>query len=92
MCLPICEFFCLTPRTHTGTPVCVRGSVCGMSVTHQQFFLESHVHQIFSVQMHTHALLNKHHCHVYDDTTGDEVDNNGDCATGYDDDGDGDGR
>ena len=39
-----------------------------MSVTHQRSFLESRVHQIFSVQMHTHALLKKHHRHNCDAT------------------------
>ena len=63
-----------------------------MSVTHQQSFLESCVHQIFSVQMHTHALLKKHHRHNCDDTIGDKVDGDGDGSTGYDNDDDGDGR
>jgi hypothetical protein len=48
---------------------------------------ESRIHQIFSVQMHTHALLKQsitvNDC---DNTTGDKIDNNGDDATGYDDD------
>ena len=64
-----------------------------MSVTYQRSFLESRVHQIFSVQMHTHhALLKKHHRHDCDDMTGHEVDDDGDGVTGYENDDDGDGR
>ena len=53
MGIPICEFFCLT------LPVCVRGSVCDVSVRRQRSFLETKIHQIFSMQMHTHTLLKK---------------------------------
>ncbi len=55
-------------------------------------FLESRIHQIFSVINAHAALLKKHHRHDCDDTTGDKVDDNGDGATGYNNDDNGDGR
>ena len=59
----------------------------------QRSFLESRVHQIFGVQMHTHALLKKRiavdDC---DDTTGNKVGDDGNGATGYEDDDNFDGR
>jgi hypothetical protein len=92
MGLPICEFFCLTPRTHTGTPRMHTGISLYVSVRHQQSFLESRVHQIFSVQMHTRALKKSITVNDCDDTTGNEVNDDGDGATGYDNNDDFDGR
>ena len=58
-----------------------------VSVRHQRSF-----HQIFSVQMHTRALKKSITVNDCDDTTGNEVNDDGDGATGYDNNDDFDGH
>ena len=70
-----------------GLPVCVRGSVCDVSVHISNISL-SHVFTRFLAC----AFLKKHHRHDCDNTTGHKVDNDGNGPTGYDDNDDGDGR
>jgi flavin reductase (DIM6/NTAB) family NADH-FMN oxidoreductase RutF len=55
-------------------------------VRRQRSFLESRVHQIFSVQMHTHLLKKIITVDYCNDVTGNKVDDDGNDATGYDDD------
>jgi hypothetical protein len=47
MRLPICEFFCLTPCMHTGTPHMHTGTSSDVALTRQGSSAESRVNQIF---------------------------------------------
>ena len=81
MGLPICEFSALLPIRIRGLPVCIRGSVCDVSVTHQQSCVESRIQPVFfCMQMHMHSHKKNITDDDCDDTTGDEVNDDGNGA------------
>jgi hypothetical protein len=82
-------FLPYSPYTYGDSPYAYGDQFVRVS---QRSFLESCVHQIFSVQMHTRALKKIITVDNCDDTTGNEVNDDGDGATGDDNNDNFDGR